>query len=130
MVGLGLGRIGDRVAACLAVLALVLVIAVPPGYMVDRSAGRAGIVVCTGHGPLVVGSDPSAQPGKLPKKSRSAACAFAGHPGSAPVVPVFLPTSVRLAVVAPAAVSAPDLLPGRGLAAPPPPSQAPPRLPV
>jgi hypothetical protein len=128
MLGRGLDRIGGCVAACLAALALFLLVAVPPGVMVEPSDGGPRIVVCTGHGPLLVGSPESSKPGKAPKQPQSGVCAFAGHGGSGAIPSVFAPTPACFARVARAAITERDLAPGRGLAAPPPPSHAPPRL--
>ncbi len=130
MVGRRLNGMKDGLAACLAIAALFLQVLVPPGFMVGQTAGGPAIVVCTGHGPLQIRSQSPGKPATPSKSADSATCVFAGHGGVAPAPVLSIPMSTRFAIVAEPAVAAPDLLPGRGLAAPPPPSQAPPGLPV
>jgi hypothetical protein len=116
---------GARFAACLAVMALVLQIAVPAGFMPARADGRLAIVICTGHGPLLALSDTHGKPEKAPATG-GGMCAFAGHGGVAPApTPLTLSQSGVVFVVEPS-TPAGDLQPGRGLAAPPPPSRGPP----
>ncbi len=117
-----------RIAACLAMLALFLQVAVPPGFMVGRTDSGPAIVICTGHGPLQIGQDGPGKPGKPSKATQAGACVFAGHGGFAPPPGLANPASRRIARIVETAVSELDLLPGRGLAAPPPPSQGPPSL--
>ena len=107
----------------LAALALLIQVLVPQGFMVNADHGAPGLVICTGHGPLTLGQHDHS--GKAPK-SASNPCAFAAHGGAAPP-----PSPTRLERLkfdpAPAVLArAFDLVPGRGLAAPPPPSQGPP----
>ena len=114
------------VSLTLVALALVLKVAVPQGFMIADSGHSVPLVICTGHGPLVIGEVGKS---KAPAKSApEAPCAFAGS--TAPPVPS-LPDVIAepFAVVAAAVVTerASSLAPGRGLAAPPPPSQAPPQ---
>jgi len=113
-----------------ALVALLVQALVPQGYMVSSVAGAPGIAICTGHGPLVLSHD-HGQPAKPTKPRHEAPCAFAGHGvGVAPSA------AIGVAGVGPAFFDAEpvagvhDLLPGRGLAAPPPPSQGPPALSV
>jgi hypothetical protein len=107
----------------LAVMALVMRVAIPQGFMTTPSAqGGLELVICTGHGPLK--SDPSAP---AEKSKPDSACAFAGHgagaaPGPSPLIEAAAFPVVR---AQPRAIPA-DLAPGRGLAAPPPPSLGPP----
>jgi hypothetical protein len=112
----------------LAALALIVQVLAPPGFMVAASPAGPALVICTGHGPLVL-SDQHHHPAKAPKGS-DAPCAFAGHGAATapPPPPVALP--VAFAPVLQAAKPAFDLAPGRGLAAPPPPSHAPPATPI
>ena len=117
------------VFVALAFIALGLMVLAPPGYMVARQpAGQSlAIVICTGHGPLsLVTPNPLKAP---PAKSRAdGPCAFTGH--SAPPAPSSA-DAVAVAVVRPALTSdrmPADVQPGRGLAAPPPPAQAPPSV--
>ena len=113
----------------LAVLALLLNVAVPQGTMVAPGGhGAAALVICTGHGPLTLAGHDGGPAHKGQAAGHDGACAFAGHglASAPPPLPLiaraaFAPaTLVRLAVA--------DLAPGRGLAAPPPPSHAPPVL--
>ncbi len=111
----------------LAVLALVLKVLVPQGYMVSNKGDGFPLVICTGHGvQTVAGANHDGSKAPLQKKT-DAPCAFAGG-----VTP---PAPSQLAVLSePYATQADrivdlrprDLTPGRGLAAPPPPSQGPP----
>lgn len=107
----------------LAVLALVVRISVPQGYMVQStSVGSAQLVICTGNGPLKIGHEAPAD-----RSKSDGACAFAGHgvgaaPEPAPAIEAA--TFVRPTQAEPAVPA--DLTPGRGLAAPPPPSLGPP----
>ncbi len=109
----------------LAALALLVQVLVPQGFMASAGHGAPGLVICTGHGPLTLGQHDHS--GKAPK-SASNPCAFAVHGGAAP--PPSLARLERLRFdPAPATLArAFDLVPGRGLAAPPPPSQGPPTL--
>jgi hypothetical protein len=109
--------------AALAMLALVLQICVPGGFMVSRDAGAPALVVCTGHGPLTL-TDDHGQPGKAP--ADHGVCAFAGHGAAAVTAPDIAPIPVAYTFSAPASLQTARQSPGRGLAAPPPPSQAPP----
>jgi hypothetical protein len=109
-----------------AMLALFVQGLAPPGFMLARSGDSAVIVLCTGHGPALSLADLTGHPAKAPKSKPDAPCAFAGHGlGAAP------PLSARVAapfdpISAPTRLARLDLTPGRGLAAPPPPSQGPP----
>jgi hypothetical protein len=113
-------------AAGFALLALVLQLLTPPGFMLSNEDGRAAIVICTGHGPALAPGDRGGLPAKSPKSRPDAPCAFAGHGlgvAAAPEAQITAPS----ASPGPAAVLIrADLAPGRGLAAPPPPSQGPP----
>ena len=109
----------------LSLLALMIQILVPAGYMMADSPSGPALVICTGHGPLRSAQD-LGHPGKAPSSQPDAPCAFAGH-AAAPIQP----TAVVLAAVSIHALPAPaqrlwDLTPGRGLAAPPPPAVGPP----
>jgi len=109
-------------------LAAVMVRAfIPTGYMIAPSQGLH-LVICTGHGPAVSRIDGEA-PSKAPQKPDQP-CVFAGcH--SACSVDILLPVAQPAAWFAVVTVlHSLDLSPGRGLAAPPPPSHAPPVRPV
>jgi hypothetical protein len=107
-------------------LALTVQVLVPQGFMVARQGERPAIVICTGHGPVLSRDDLGGHPAKSPKAKPDMACGFAGHglglmAGATPLLASAIAWS-------PPVVAAPnaDLAPGRGLAAPPPPSQGPP----
>jgi hypothetical protein len=120
-------RAGLRAAfLTLAFLALVVKVAVPNGFMIAAPGSGPGfpLVICTGHGEIT--KTTSDGKGGENKSKSDAPCAFAGH--AAPPTPAVGP---EIAAVSFAHVAAPrvirfDLVPGRGLAAPPPPSQGPP----
>jgi len=113
-------------AAAFGMLALLVQAFVPQGFMVAREGDRPAIVICTGHGPLLGSDDLRGYPAKAPEHKSSMVCDFAGHgAGLASAAPPVL--------AVPTLWSHPDtdtpslkVAPGRGLAAPPPPSQAPP----
>lgn len=119
----------SRVFLALALVGVVLKIIVPPGFMVGSvdAGGRAGypLVICTGHGPAMAPSDLGGKsPGQKPRADSP--CSFAGQ-ASAASPPILSPIAapwVRLKTLLVFAHF--DLAPGRGLAAPPPPSQGPP----
>lgn len=129
-------RLWCHVCLTLAALALILKIAVPPGYMLtSTSASPLSMVICTGQGPLVVNVPQSANgdqghvPSPADKSSHDAPCAWAGHGVASPP-----PSLATLAVSAFAPAAIEDILPavapapGRGLLAPPPPARGPPQL--
>jgi hypothetical protein len=124
----GMAGFWRGVSLTLVVFALAVKVFVPPGYMVASHAGAFGLAICTGHGPLIIGNhgDPKA-PGP---KTSDAPCAFAGS-ATPPAPPTVAVVSQPLAAVfrQAAAVESVDQAPGRGLAAPPPRSHAPPILP-
>jgi len=107
-------------------LALVLQICVPGEFMVSRQDGAPTLVVCTGHGALVAVADDHGKPANAPATHNSGVCAFAGH-GVATLdgAPPMLVATAFAFSAAPVSTPA-DRAPGRGLAAPPPPSQGPP----
>lgn len=121
----------------LAILALVVKVAIPAGFMTSsqpRDGLPFALVLCTGAGPMVV--EPAAdldhhQRDKAPADTppHDMPCPFAGH-GLAMAPPDDL-VSTRIAFVAyrqPAATPLPHAAPGRGLAAPPLPARGPPSL--
>ena len=114
--------------AVLAMLALFLQLAVPQGFMLARAGGQPAIVICTGHGPLLAAADDHGGPAKAPKPKSDGTCAFAGHGATPTEAPLLTLAAVRFERIA--ALAAPRLspTPGRGLAAPPPPSQGPPAV--
>ena len=117
-----------RWAVGLALLALFLQGVTPTGFMLAREDGRATIAICTGHGAAYSLADLAGHPAKPPKSKPDAPCAFAGH-GTAAAAPIAALVAGPIARPISAPVVARfDLAPGRGLAAPPPPSQGPPQL--
>lgn len=116
-----------RVAAF---LALALQLMFPAGFMAAGPGQGRGlpIVICSAHGQTVAGwIAPAGHDGrkKAPAKGM-AACPFAGHAvASGPPARSVLATPVAFAAArAPAKPFA--VIPGRGLAAPPPPAIGPP----
>ncbi len=109
----------------LALLALAFTVIVPPGVMTTSQGGGGALVICTGHGPLVLDrGDQKAPPGK---SQAAAACPFAAN--ITPPLPAVVSVTGRAAPTEiPAATLAGDQSPGRGLAAPPPPAIGPPVL--
>ena len=126
------GGIWRRLAMTLMALALVLKIVVPPGVMVGQPQVLAGyripLVICTGHGMLVL-PDPGSH--KAPaRKTTESPCAFAS--AAATWTPILTTAPARPVAFDPPYALFPridDLAPGRGLAAPPPQSHAPPQAP-
>jgi hypothetical protein len=101
---------------------------VPRGFMLSAERGQPALVICTGHGAVVVAEHD--HPGKAPKPGADKPCVFAAH-GVATPPPQRLVVARAAVEPTPAAILlAFDLAPGRGLAAPPPPSHAPPSLPT
>jgi hypothetical protein len=120
---------GRRWFIALAALALMVQVLVPQGFMVSGDAAAPGLVICTGHGALLGLAD-HGKPAKAPKSSQGATCPFSAH-GATTAPPASFPVSVApfdvATLVVPRAFA---VAPGRRLAAPPPPSQAPPALPI
>jgi hypothetical protein len=119
-------RDGRAGFAVLAMLALFLQLAVPQGFMLARDGGQPVVVICTGHGPLLAPTDDHGVPAKAPKSRPDAACAFAGHGGTPTEAPLLALAEVRFEPLEIPAGPTLSTTPGRGLAAPPPPSQGPP----
>ena len=108
----------------LALAALWMQALVPQGFMVASASTGPALVICTGHGPLQ-GSDHS---GKAPKPSSDAPCIFAAHGAvSTPPLAALLPAHAPATAIVDSQ-SFVRQTPGRGLAAPPPPSRGPPEL--
>ena len=115
----------------MALAAMILRALLPVGWM---PAAGGQIVICTGHGPslqaatLLGGLDDGGHQ-HAPTQKHDHPCAFSAHGvGAAPPIQnsdVTLLNWISIALVLPGARF---LAPGRGLAAPPPPSHAPPAL--
>lgn len=146
---IGARKAGDGLAfAALLLLALLIRMAVPPGYMLAPGAGAWPVVPCDGFGPAPPPAAPDAHaahsghdmahgghhahqapPGEdapEPTHKTDHPCAFGGLAAGvvAPVVP-----AVVLPVLVPAVMSVfrfAEIMAGRGLAAPPPPQTGPP----
>ncbi|MBS0411470.1 MAG: hypothetical protein JSR86_16255, partial [Proteobacteria bacterium] len=117
------GLLRHRWAIVLAVAALAVQLIVPRGFMISAGDHASGptMVICTGHAPVAAPAD-QREPAKSPKPSADSPCAFAGHGVVAPP-PVFASAPIVTIAFAPdVTIPALDLAPGRGLAAPPPPS--------
>jgi Protein of unknown function (DUF2946) len=114
-------------AAGFGLLALLVQVLVPQGFMVARAGGLPAVVICTGHGPVLSRDDLRGSPAKAPEHKSNMVCDFAAHGGcvASPTTPM-LAGSAMWSHPDSAITKAVDLAPGRGLAAPPPPSQAPP----
>lgn len=115
----------------LAAIAVALKVLVPPGFMLatDARPDVVPIVLCTAYGAKLVHVDADQAPPTDHhdgKKSHDAPCAFTGH-AAAPLTPIAAPfTYPGVAPLAHQLEPPVAAAPGRGLAAPPPPSQAPP----
>jgi hypothetical protein len=112
----------------LAALALMVQVLVPPGFMLSADAAQPTLVICTGHGAITV-SDRD-HPAKAPKPGADKPCAFAAHGVATPPPQRLVLPGAGFAPTQQAQAVAFDLAPGRGLAAPPPPSRGPPSLPI
>jgi hypothetical protein len=113
-----------QVGIAIVMMAFLARALVPAGYMIAPAAGP-GLVICTGHGPVDL-SGGAHHPGAPPQTSDTV-CAFSGLHFIAPQdAPTRLAARVAWAPeITP--IHTHDQAPGRGLAAPPPPSHGPPR---
>ena len=121
---------GWRIGALAALLALIVRLAVPIGFM--PAAGAAALIPCPAQTnmpalPQMHGMHHDA-PAHHDHDGGRQSCPFAGVAAvadfAAPVIPLLLPPlAIALAILRPVAVS-----PGLGLAAPPPPKTGPPVL--
>ncbi len=109
----------------LSLVALLMQVLVPAGYMVAQGANGPDVVICTGHGALLASVDQH-HPGKVPGSRADAPCAFAGHGVLAPPADNAAAAVIQVSHTPVPAIGLWDLAPGRGLAAPPPPSRGPP----
>ncbi len=109
----------------LVALALALRLAAPDGWMVAGGADGPKLVICTGHMP----ASPDHPDGHGGSGHSDHPCVFAGaHISPAPplLAATLAPTMASYAAPVPSPLT--DQRPGRGLAAPPPPSHGPPHL--
>ena len=112
----------------LAMMALVLRVMIPQGFMVADAGTGSGvpIVMCSGFGAYVM--DLPGDPKAPPVKKHDAPCAFAGQiTPLTPTVTILAPAPRPVVHIA-HDVAMTDQAPGRGLAAPPPYAIGPPRL--
>lgn len=134
-----LNRLRERTAArdifvALAALVLALKLLFPPGFMPGTSLAQP-IVLCSAFGPMPAMAMPGMthggdhKPGTMPHGASDHACPFAGL-GATPLTPdMGLPDFGGISLTAaPHAIRLGISAPGRGMAAPPPPSQAPPAV--
>ncbi len=117
-----------RAVLVLALLAALLRAAVPVGFMPTAKDGVFEVVICSSDGSVAHASmdlDGEAPP---PASTAGDHCVFAmASAAAAPSATVSIAAPVAIDRSAPSHPM-PDLAPGRGLAAPPPPSHAPPVL--
>lgn len=114
------------VVLTLALLALALKVAIPPGYMVGTASNSLPftIVICTAQGAVAVEPGGSHE-GEASK--HDAPCVFAGHGlGAAPPAPASHLLRPSLAYHPTSPPPSCEATPGRGLCAPPPPARGPP----
>jgi hypothetical protein len=108
------------VSLTLVIFALAMKVLAPPGFMVASNTGSFPLVICTGHGPLIIGDHGD-------HKTSDAPCAFAGSATPpTPSVVASIAEPIAIAIDQVVGVQGDDQTPGRGLAAPPPQSHAPP----
>ncbi len=107
----------------LAALALMMRIVSPAGFMVAPSHGF-NLVICTGHG--AISEDARNKSPSSPIKSSEHVCAFAGGLALNAPPPVVIPQQISVWPTYVPRIARAFLAPGQGLAAPPPPSHAPP----
>jgi hypothetical protein len=120
-------RVWRGSGALLVLVALVCRLAAPDGWMLAAGDGGAKLVICTGHMPAAPAGHPDGHGGTGGDGHGDHPCVYAGaHAPPAPslVAAALAPTAARLDADSPSPLT--DRRPGRGLAAPPPPSQGPP----
>jgi hypothetical protein len=113
----------------LTILAIALKVLVPQGFMISERGPGFPLVICTGHGALSLADHGHGVPKDPAHKKSDAPCTGAGN--VTPVTPSALCVVFRSAVLVADQLhgdKALDLIPGRGLAAPPPQSRAPPTV--
>ncbi|WP_332308778.1 DUF2946 family protein [Sphingobium sp. TCM1] len=118
--------------AALAFLALAIKIIVPPGFMATTDAsGGTRIVMCTGYGAvtkiLTIDGHVKDLPAEDGRPKHDSVCPYSGHAAASTLAQAYPvewpPAGVDTDKHTPAALG---LTPGRGMAAPPPPSRGPP----
>jgi hypothetical protein len=127
-------RMGARLGA-IALMAMLVRAVVPAGYMLaeaDTAQGRfLTVQMCEGHAAKVIDLDtggevdPSKLPGKAKGDGKGAPCVFASTASA--TTPVAEAESVEFIATQDVDFGvSPNVRPGRGIAAPPPPSTGPP----
>ena len=115
----------------LAVLALVLKVAVPAGFMVEaRAEAGPAIVLCTAEGAVTIKASAAGHrsPEAPARSTHDVPCAFAGHGAAFIAAEPLTVARVEHAAYAPfVPARADDAVPGRGLSAPPLPARGPPQ---
>jgi hypothetical protein len=107
----------------MALMAVLVRAIVPTGFMIAPERGL-NLVICSGFGPVASRTE-GETPSKAPHKAEQP-CAFAGfHTATSTDAVALVAAPSEWIAAAPLLLSL-DLTPGRGLAAPPPPSHAPP----
>jgi hypothetical protein len=122
-------RVWRGSGALLILAALVVRLAAPEGWMLARGDGAPKLVLCTGHMLHAPAGHRDGHSGTGGDGRGDHPCVFAGaHSPPAPSLAAvaFAPTAAPTSALAPSPLA--DQRPGRGLAAPPPPSQGPPAL--
>jgi len=115
--------------ALLLALALACRLAAPEGWMLAAGPGGPKLVICTGHGVATAPGHPDGHGNSGDERRGDHPCVFAGaHAPPAPLLSAAIPGRAAIAYDAPLPAPLADQRPGRGLAAPPPPSQGPPHL--
>jgi hypothetical protein len=114
--------------ATLAAIALFMQVLVPQGFMVGGASDSGPLVICTGHGPLeqAASSSDHGAPANAPKSAGHDICLFAGHLGGLGAAEAPVLQGVVYRWTPETQIASPSLPSVRPLAAPPPPSQAPP----
>lgn len=132
-------RFGRQLGA-FALLALLVRVLVPAGYMVAEAGTPEGrylvVQMCDAHGgpaqviDLDTGKvvEKSKQPGKPEGQGESSSCVFAMAAPMASPPPILAEPVVFGKTVDADPLSKPAVAPGRGIAAPPPPATGPPSL--
>ena len=121
-----------RLAALMMALAMMARLLVPAGFMPMTGAdGAPTLVMCTGTGPMAMPAMARADTRRHdPAQGHDAdhACPFAAMAAAADFARAPLPPLAFAAIVAVTLAAVHHSIPGRGLAAPPPPKTGPPLL--
>jgi hypothetical protein len=119
----------QRICLMLAVFALAPRMLIPQGFMIADTGGSSALAICTGHGPLSMGNDDHGAPKDQDHKKADAPCSGVGNlTSNAPPSAALVSVTFDQVTSDFFGVDAIDLMPGRGLAAPPPQSHAPPSI--